>query len=166
MFIQRLQQRWFFFYSKQNVQHAGAADLFSMNYFLLRLTPTATERLTRGRAWAVGSAQQSCLIRRTPPDCRETAEEEIHLLAKNQPLFQLLVLWLASWWSCWHFYLKLVLKFSFLNLPSMRQRGQQDTRGVQLWWCAVSGLILHFAGHSFNTPDAGHFGDVNAGKPL
>lgn len=45
-------------------------DLFSMNYFLLRFTPTATERLTRERACAVGSAHQSCLIRRSPNHCR------------------------------------------------------------------------------------------------
>lgn len=46
-------------------------DPFSMNYFLLRFTPTATERLTRARACAVGSAQQSCLIRRTPRQHRK-----------------------------------------------------------------------------------------------
>lgn len=50
-------------YSKQmcNMQEQFSlcqnADLFSMNYFLLRFTPTATERLSRGRACAVGSAQ-------------------------------------------------------------------------------------------------------------
>ena len=91
----------FSFNSVRYVQHAGAvlalkkrrkkeeeeeekkkADLFSMNYFLLRFTPTATERLTRERACAIGGARQSCLIRRSRRRCRRRDEEEIQPLGR------------------------------------------------------------------------------------
>ena len=91
----------FSFNSVRYVQHAGAvlalkkrrkkeeeeeekkkADLFSMNYFLLRFTPTATERLTRERACAIGGARQSCLIRRSHRRCRRRDEEEIQPLGR------------------------------------------------------------------------------------
>ncbi|KAK7878644.1 hypothetical protein WMY93_030480 [Mugilogobius chulae] len=45
---------------KQTSALCQNADLVSMNYFSLRFTPTATERLLHERA-CDGSAQQSCL---------------------------------------------------------------------------------------------------------
>lgn len=51
MFIHLQDWKKAYFYSKANVKYVGAAlDLYSMNYFSLRFTPTAAERLCRARA--------------------------------------------------------------------------------------------------------------------
>lgn len=108
--------------------------------------------LTRERACAVGSAQQSCLIRCLLRQYR-SIEEEIRRLHQISRSFspRAVARPSSSWWGRL-FSSKLVenLLGFFFSLP--RQWVKEGNKiGVQLWWCGVLGLILHFAGHSFNS---------------
>lgn len=102
----------------------------------------------------VGSAQQSCLIRCSLRQYRRI-EEEIRLVQRISESFSpRAVAWppssrrgrLFSYKSRRNFF---VVIFSS-SLPRQWVKEGNKT-GVQLWWCAVSRLILHFAGRSCNS---------------
>lgn len=94
--------------------------------------------LTRERACAVGSAQQSCLIRCLLRQYR-SIEEEIRRLHQISRSFSLRAVARpsSSWWGRL-FSSKLVenlLGFFFLPPSSMSQRGQQDRSTAVVMWC-------------------------------
>lgn len=151
---------WSFF--SDYVQHAGAvlalkkrrkkedeeeekkkADVFSMNYFLLRFTPTATERLTRERARAIGGARQSCLIRRSRRRCRRRDEEEIQPLGTIARSFSAPAVArpLASCWTGSHFLCKINkfklddLSFSPVLLASESKRTRRHRSTAVVMKC-------------------------------
>lgn len=91
---------------------------------------------------------------RSPRQCRRIDEEEIGIWPQISRSF----IARASWWRGEHFFFffcnlksTLIRLFFPLSSLSMSEIGQHDTRGVQLRWFDVSGLIPHFSGHFFLT---------------